>query len=363
MKSLSDRESNAAAGPAQTGEPEVAPESAPPMSASLLGRLFLVPAILVSMLVLGLMSVVLLFGWPGFGERPSVRTLLDQMESSDGGKLGGVALMPRDKDVWLAAQELSERLKNADKELKPEELGPTADRLIAIFQRRIAAESVTESESRLAEFTLLALTRLGTARAVETLTAALSAKPANVREAGLRGLVELKDDPAVRGALPGVVGLLDDPVPEVRVIAAVSLGLLATSSDADVIGALAGRLGSDQELEWNAALALGRLGSNRSKLTLLSMLDRGQWQKLRVRYTDQYGQQIDRPATEDRIAGRVETYMLAAIDAAALVDDTELRAAIAALKNDPSALVRQRATEALNTRPKPMAGQMGSAGS
>src|SRR5437762_5374614 len=101
------------------------PLVAPPMSKTLLARLFVVPAILVSMLVAGLMSVVILFGWPGIGQRPSANELLTTMEQNAGERQLGMALLPQDKDVWLAAQELAERLRNRDKELKPDEIGTT----------------------------------------------------------------------------------------------------------------------------------------------------------------------------------------------------------------------------------------------
>src|SRR5689334_7334772 len=89
-------------------------ESAPPMTKTLLARLCVVPAILVSMLVVGLMTVVILFGWPGIGQRPAVTELLTSMEQQGGERQLGVALLPRDKDIWLAAQELAERLKSRD---------------------------------------------------------------------------------------------------------------------------------------------------------------------------------------------------------------------------------------------------------
>src|ERR1044071_4625262 len=127
------------------GSPD--PLVAPPMTKTLLARLFVVPAILVSMLVLGLMGVVILFGWPGIGQRPSVEQLMTDIEQVGAGERQlGVALLPRDKDVWLAAQELAERLKNPSKELKPDEVSPTSERLAKIFQRCTVGDTMTDEQ-------------------------------------------------------------------------------------------------------------------------------------------------------------------------------------------------------------------------
>ena len=327
--------------PARLADPSGA-ETAPPMTKTLLARLFLVPAILVSMLVVGLMTVVLLFGWPGLGQRPPLSKLLDDMESGGGDRQLGVALLPRDKEVWLAAQELAERLKQRDKELKPEEIGPLADRLSSLYQSLSRADPMSQGQRLLAEFTLLALARLDTTRSVDTLTAALEDRDATLRQTGLRGLVEMRTNPATRSAVAAVVRLLDDPTAEVRIVACAALGQIAPRDDRRAIDALAEKLSQDRESQWNAALALGRLGSTRGKGVLLSMLSRGEWERTRVQYLED-GRQVDRPLTPERIS----QYMCAAIQASAGLGDADLHKAIEALRRDSSVAVKQCAMDAL----------------
>jgi hypothetical protein len=75
------------------------------------------------------------------------------------------------------------------------------------------------------------------------------------------------------------------------------------------------------------------------------MLDRQWWeQKVPVRGQDASGKMTESPMPPTA----VEQYLIAAVDAAANLDDTELRAAIEGLRRDPSPKVADRARTALD---------------
>lgn len=314
-----------------------------PPSVPLIARLFVVPAILVSMLVVGLMIVVVLFGWSSIGQRPSVTDLVKTLKSAPGDRKGDVALFPQDKEVWLAAQELAERLRRRDQELKPDELGQLANDLATImaeFEARPAGGAELSQGERLkAVFVLLALARVGVEPAAATVFGAMASPDAEIRQTAVRACVELPRDAIKPEYTEQLARLLNDSSHEVQLLACVALGQLARPGDAAAVAALATKLSDDRELRWNAALALGRLGSLRGKLELLSMLDRSFWQRSQVEYTARDGAEVKRPFTPRQI----EEYMTAAIDVAAGLDDPDLRKAVAALTSDPSVMVRERA--------------------
>ncbi|MCK6485191.1 MAG: HEAT repeat domain-containing protein [Phycisphaerae bacterium] len=340
-----------------TRHEERAPASeAPPMTASLMARLFVVPAILVSVLVVALMTVVILFGWSGIGERVTAVKLIDRIAGATGDKNQG-ALFPENKDVWLAAQELAERLKNRDREMKPDEIELAVQRLGAICSELARQENLTEAARRKSVFVMLALGRMGSGSGVAPLIAALSAKDAQLRMAALRGLVELRDLPETQSAMPAVITAMDDASPEVRLMACAAAGQIAVRGDAGAVRALTDKLHEDRETRWNAALALARLGSLAAKDELQTMLDRGYWEQARVVYEAESATtgdstiapsvapttRVERPFSETQIS----TIMLAAIDAAVELGDAELMNDVARLRSDASPIVRDRAIKAV----------------
>ena len=97
--------------------PEISPDATDlePMTFSLLGRFFLVPLMIIGTIVGGAVCVVLLFGGPvTSGERP-IAELLQTLEATTGEKSFGI-LLPREKELWQTALELSVRLKDKGKE-------------------------------------------------------------------------------------------------------------------------------------------------------------------------------------------------------------------------------------------------------
>lgn len=331
------------------------PNDVPPMTASLMARLFVVPAILVSLLVVALMTVVIMFGWSGIGEREPALVLIDRIAGATGDKAQG-ALFPEHKEVWLAAQELAERLKKRDRELKPEEIEPSVKRLGAICDELAGQENLTDAARQKGVFVMIALGRMGSGSGVAPLTAALSSRDAQLRMAALRGLVELRDLPETQTAMPAVIVALDDASPDVRLVACAAAGQIAVRGDDRVVRALADKLHDDREMRWNAALALARLGSPAAKSELQTMLDRAYWEQSRVVYDAESATgvgstapvaapttRVERPFSESQIS----TIMLAAIDAAVELGDADLMNDVARLRSDASPIVRDRAIKAL----------------
>jgi len=327
--------SSAAANTGAEGAPIV-----PPMTASLMGRLFLVPAVLVSMMVIGLVIVVGLFGWSAIGQRPTVSQLLTTLESNPGDKHGG-ALFPESKEVWLAAQELANRLRDPSKELTPPEIVTASERLEKIYsataERMTGETKLSDGERQKAVFTLLALARLGTPASVRVIQEAATAFDPDFRKAAIRGAVEFGSRADAAALVPAIRGLLNDSGSDVRLMACAALGQIARPGDRESIEALAARLRDDREVQWNAALALARLGSSRGKMTLLSMLDRKYWEQGQVEYASG-GTEVRHPFTPRQI----EEYLSAAVDAAARLKDADLDRMIDALARDPSVVVRDR---------------------
>jgi HEAT repeat protein len=325
-------------GPASSNEEA---SQAEPMSATLMGRLFVVPAVIVTLMIC-VAIVVVLFGGTAVGQRQTIDELISAIEAGSGKHTAGVMLLPRDREVWQAAQELSVRLERKDKELTPEEIDAAARRIARILETSAVSKDEEKETQPRQVFLLLALARLGTGTASETVAAYLDDPDAMMRQFAIRGLMEMSDDPAARGRVERVVALLDDPAHEVRMVACAALGVLADQGDERVIRALREKLDEDREIQWNAALALGRLGSPTARFVLLNMLDRSYWERNRVQYQHD-SRQVDRPFTPVEVAN----YLQATIDVAGELDDADLRAAIETLMDDPIIQVREAARRAL----------------
>lgn len=319
----------------------LAPE---PPSATLIGRLFVVPAVIVTLMVC-LAIVVVLFGGTTVGQRPSIDDLLRTIESDAGKHTAGMMLFPADREVWQAAQELATRLARKDQELTPEQISQSADRIDRILGKLKkpagADDEVIRAFQTKQQFLIMALARLGTPQAVDTIAKFLDNSDPQARQAALSGLMELRNQPAARERLPAVVQRLDDESPAVQIVAAAAIGVLAQPDDQAAIKALRQKLAGDREVQWNAALALAKLGSKSGKAVLLNMLDRGFWEKSRVQYQDA-AETIDRAFTPNEIDG----YLRVAMDAAGRLDDADLRASIQRLRDDPSPSVRDAARKA-----------------
>lgn len=328
---------------AHTPPSESTPDSSQPLASgpSLAGRLFVVPAIVVTALIC-LAIVVVMFGGSAVGQRQSIEELLKTLESGSGAHTAGVMLLPADREVWQAAQELATRLLKKGVELPADQVAPTAERISRILADIDAKGPSDDAQRPKQAFLLLALARLDTPAAVDTLTRYLTNSNQMIRQYALRGVAEMKASPAMRQRIGAVLPLLDDPAAEVQMVACLVVAELAERGDERVTRALRDKLAGDREVQWNAALALARLGNKSGKLVLLNMLDRAFWEKGRVQYQDA-SQSVDRAFTPIEIAN----YLSAAVTASSGLDDADLRAAISKLTNDTSEPVRRTAREAL----------------
>lgn len=313
-----------------------------PMTKGLMARLFVVPAIIVSVL-LAVSVIVVLFGASSLTAQRTIGELLDVLESGTGERQYATILLPAEKEYWQAAQELSRRLAKSNKQLAPDELEPAAVRLVAILDRYSPGRDDSNAGANAQHFLMMALARLGSASGVETLVEFLSDPDPRTRRVALQSLAEMGKVPAARQALSAVLRMLDDPESEVRLVACVAVASLADRGDALSIRAVADQLESDREMQWNAAMTLARLGSADGKPVLMNLLDRTFWTGIEVTY-DADGVAVRRPFTEAEISRN----LVAAVDAASRIHDEDLNTLIEELRGDESYAVREAAASALN---------------
>ncbi len=341
---------------ARGSNPVATPDLPPiePMSMPLLGRLFAVPFIIVSVIVGGAVVVVLLFGSLTSTKDVSVAELLTTIESSPGHAQLGTALLPKEKGVWQAAMELSLRIRRD--ELTEEELDEVSRRVVELIRRDLAdyeaaVQSGQDRNKDLAahwdrlRWLLSALAQTGRPAALPVLIEVVASGRDPYRGAAMEQLALLK---APEGIEPIIASFSQNPTPESLMIGCAALSLIAEPGDQRAIQALDDvRRRHEGDVAWNAALALARLGSPAGKLTLLDLLDREFWTSGdRYQVRDKDGNVHASPMSEQR----VEDYLLEAIAAAARLDDGDLWESIERLKSDSSLKVRRVAGEALARR-------------
>lgn len=329
----------------------------PPITLSVIARLFGVPLIIISTIVGGAVAVVLLFGAPTMPERSSVDQLVQSLESSSGERSLGI-LLPREKQLWQTSLELCERLTLQGSEFTEDELIALAERLGTLVREDLkTVENLPTSGaergdqrrvrgSRL-EFVVRALARTRRAEAVPALIEVVRSKREPFAAVAAQGLGDLHDVPGAREAVGPVVDLLATAEQnETRLIAVTVLSVLAEKGDPRSVEALsAARIKHEGEVAWASSLGLARLGSLNGRTTLLDLLDRGFWEHgERYETTDSSGQTRRYRMPE----ARVEQWLLAALDACdGLLADAELRGAVERLSTDSSLRVRGRAGELL----------------
>ncbi len=330
-----------------------------PMTWSLLGRFFGVPLLIISLIVGGAIAVVLLFGGPGTPHQRTIDELLAALESGTGERTGAI-LLPREKELWLMALELSGRLEKRDAELTSAELITVTTRLARMVERDVESlqsaslqrgkvEPPGELWSRRLEFLIHALGRTGRAEAIEPLIHVVVSDQEPYVAAAVLELGNLHEVPEAKAAVDPIVRLLSEAKrPETLMVGCTALSVLADRGNAAAVKALQTVLYSNEgEVAWSAALALARLGDGSGRTTLLDMLDRGFWEKSgRYQIADEKGAK----RSYDMPPQRVEVNMAAAMDAASRLDDPGLWEAIDRLKSDPSYRIRARVDEVLAAR-------------
>lgn len=323
------------------------------MSMTVMGRLFAVPLLIISIIVGCAVVVVLMFGSITSDRERPIGELLDVLETSTGEKVAGV-LLPQEKELWQVSRELALRLSKKDSELQPEELGEVVSRLTRQLTRDAGQTSeLSEMGRKRLHFVMHALAQTDAPEAIEPLAAMLHDPYPETRREALLALSRLGRIPAAKGAM---VAALEDRDPVVRVVACAALSSVGGGND--VLDALSrAYVDEDREVCWNAALALARLGSTRGKPLLMEMLSRSYWEgEVPVRVTTERGEVNEYPLS----SGRVAEYLAAAIDAGSRVEDEEVWRGIRGLSGDASPTVREAVRRALESRESRRVGVGGS---
>ncbi len=348
------------ADPSSTNQPEPAgPYDVPPISLSLMGKLFGVPLLIIGTIVGGAVLVVVLFGGSTAPEKRSIDEIVQALEAGSGEKSLGV-LLPREKELWQMALELAERLAKKEAEVTAPELRSTAERIgrmvLTDLERvehlpTLGAERANQQEirSRRLEFLIAALGRTEAAEAVAPLIKVVESRREPYVAAALRQLGELRSLPNISSALPAMIeAARSSSRVETQMVACTALAALGIRDEAvlDVLRNLL--LVGEGELTWSAAVALAFLGDPSGKTVLLDMLDRPFWEKSdRYEVRDGAGQVVSRYPMPKQ---RVNDLLAAAIDASARLSNADLWAAIEKLQSDPSPAVRAAASKAVERR-------------
>jgi hypothetical protein len=339
------------------------------MTWTLMGRFFGVPLLIIGTIVAGAVLVVLFFGGPAAPQQRTLESLLLTLESNSGERSAGV-LLPREKELWQTALELSERLQKKDTELTEGELHLVARRLATMIDAELAnIDNITAFDKDLAvqqnlrssrfDFLMRALARTGCPEAVPALVKVVESKREPYVALAIQQLGNLSSLVSSRESIESILETLSrSTLNETLLTACTTLSVLAPAGDMRVINALTSVLAAnDGEVGWAAAIALARLGSTAGKSTLLDLLDRkflesGEW----YRVVDASGTVRTHPLPPER----VKALLSAAIDAASCLEDPDLWSMIDRLKSDASPAIKGKAMEVTDRRSRqPASGENG----
>jgi HEAT repeat protein len=227
--------------------------------------------------------------------------------------------------AWQAAFELSRLLPKQDPRRRDPGLAP---QIVALF------EGARGEDPRLRRYLALVLLELRDRRSVDALLASIGDADLQTRLYVVWALGEIGEARAAGALLP----LLGDEEADLRKIAAHALGSMPGPGVGEALRAAINDPVDD--VAWNAALSLARLGDRSGVPLLARMLDRG------------YLAGIRRPDPDGRVRGlserQMEEAMLGAMRALARLGDRDHLALLRALRDgDPSLQVRQAALETL----------------
>lgn len=335
-----------------------------------MGRFFGVPLLIIGTIVAGAVVVVLFFGGPAAPQQRSLESLLVTLESNSGERSAGV-LLPREKELWQTALELSERLEKKDTELTPDELHLVARRLATMIDAELAnIDNITAfKEEEIAiqrnlrssrfDFLLRAIARTECAEAIPALVRVVDSKREPYNALAIQQLGNLHKLVNSPEPIESILKTLSHSKRnETLLTACTALSVLAAKGDPKAIEALSSTLSvNDGEVGWSAAIALARLGSPAGKSTLLDLLDRkflesGEW----YRVVDSSGNVRTHPLPPER----VKALLSAAIDAASCLEDADLWSMIDRLKSDTSPAIKGKALEVTDRRTRqPASGEHG----
>jgi len=316
-------------------------------------KLFAVPGVIVATIVGAAMIVVVLFGAISNESQLSIDQLLAKIEASSGNRsAGGMVLLPREKELWQAALELSLRLQKKEAELTPKEVAHAADRLEKLLSSadgtKLSTARLSEGGRRRLHLLLRALAATEEPSAIPVILGYVDDETAATRCEALMALGTLAQTEGIQSTVPRVVEAVNDEDDLVCTVACVLLASLADSENAEALEALTAATHSDQrEVSWNAALTLARLGSNSGRLVLLDLLSRDYWQKS---VEVEAGRNDGTVARYPMGPNVIERHLIAAIDAASNLDDAEIWERIRTLTEDSSSGGVDTAVKALAAR-------------
>lgn len=335
------------------------PPPVEPMTWTLMGKFFGVPLLIIGTIVGGAVLVVLLFGGPAAPEQRSLESLLLALENNSGERSAGV-LLPREKELWQTALELSERLKKKDTELTADQVHMVAERLAGMIEAELAnIDNITAFDQDLAiqrnlrssrfDFLMRAIARTETEESIPALVHVVESKREPYVALAIQQLGNLHKLVNSSAAIEPILKTLSESKSlETQLTACTALSVLAPKGDATSIDGLRAVLSTnDGEVGWSAALALARLGSDAGKSTLMDLLDRkflesGNW----YRVVDGSGNVRTHPLPPER----VKDTLAAAMEAASSLDDADLWSMIDRLKSDASPEVKGKAMEVSDRR-------------
>ncbi len=328
-----------------------------PLTLPMLGRLFGVPLVIISIIIAGAFVVVMLFGAPSAPAQRSIDDLLTALSSSVGERQMGM-LLPHAKEHWQAGLELSLRLESG--EVSDEKLTEVAERLakaldesfphvVDLPENEEELEPAQRSERRSVEYLIRALGKTKRSQAIEPLLKVMQAGREPFLTVAIQQFGDLRVVPQSQSAIDPIVLILRSGArPEALISACTVLSLLSSPDNAEVIDELVDVYHRfDGDVSWSAALALARLGSDKGKSSLMDLLDRDFWEADdRLVITDKSGNVHRYPMPSDRI----ETYLVATMEAVSNLSDLDLWEMVDKLKSDPSPKVSQHAAAMLASR-------------
>ncbi len=316
------------------------PDHAEPMTTSLMARLFAVPLVIVSLIVGCAVVVVLLFGSIATDQEQSIDDLLTKLETRSGEKTVGV-LLPNEKELWQASRELALRLGKKEREqLSDEDLEDITTRLCTILDSDdVQRETESDWVLKKRHFVMKAAAMTESPEAIDALLPYLESGDPLTRGQALASLADMRHLPEIDRALPKLLMKLEDSDSAIQMQACAAVSQIAERGDPVALASLLkAYLTDDREVQWNATLAIARLGSLKSKPMLLDMLTRSYWENdVRMRRETQPGSFVEYPLPPLTIS----RYLVAAVEAAAHVMDDEITTQMGLLTEDESPEVRE----------------------
>ena len=325
---------------AAQGSPVASPGVAPPspIPPTSFGRQMVQLVLIPATIVVVCLGFAFLFGTIAGAKDSLENHLLKLRQSSGAGKLKFGLQDPRYKDRGLAAYNIATMIPSIT---DPDQRRQLSDDLIDILDH-----NVTDDEQVLQLYLLMAIGQLGQEGGLDAIIDRLDAPGSKIREGAVGAVLSWPDPDHARTAIGSLTARLQDESPNVCALAAAALGQLARPGNDDVIEALRDAMQTTgsamREAQWNAAVALARLGDrNGSGLVVNLLLDR---QALSQLPAGESGS-----AVQEKMAGpMIDRIMVATLAGVAQASDPVIWDKIRQIADkDPNASVRNAALNVL----------------